>query len=172
MLADWVFMVALLLASCLFLFHGIVLLLAPSKYLPLAEWGPYARLELRRKPPLYLSRRLTGLGLSALIVWWPMRHAILWMLRPTPGNISFGAPLAPTGIAEWHLLGLGLFALAAGLYLIWKPQGSARMMLRGQIDTSEEGKRFRLWTLYVRIGGLCFAVFSLLLFNQFVRSLR
>ncbi len=135
MLESWVFMVALLLVSTLFLFHGLVLLIAPHKYLPQYEWGNPSKLELRRKPPLYMGRRFAGLCIAVLVAKMFVRPAIHWILHPAPATVSWGESLLPRGMVRWDLLALGILAIGIGYYLVRRPETSVRLMF-----TADEGK--------------------------------
>ncbi len=172
MLENWVFMVGLLLVSFLFAFHGIVLLIAPDKYLPTYEWGRPAKIELLRKRPLDLRKRFAGLCLAAVIVWVFMLPTITWMLHPKPGTISGGESPLPRGMARWDLLAVGIFAVVSGCYLMVRPEGSIRLMFSANLKKLEEKSTLKLWTIYIQVAALFFLLWSLLPLNKFIKSLR
>lgn len=67
MLPELLFPAEMLLMSLLFLFHGLVLLLAPDKYLPTSAWGQ-TTIKLVRKGPIHFGKRFAGFCLTVAIL--------------------------------------------------------------------------------------------------------
>ena len=168
MLETWIFMSGFLIVSLLALFHGLVLMIAPDKSIPVPNWGP-RRIELFRKPPLDLGKRFAGLCWTLLVSGVFIRPVILWMIHPTPGTASLeDSPV----VVRWDFLGLGVFALAAGIYLLRRPDGPVRHMFAADATKLKDRATLRLWTLYTQAAGVFCVLFSVLILNQFLRSLR
>ena len=172
MLEVRVFAFALLLVSSLFLFHGLVLLIAPQKSLPTYSWGEQPKLELHRKPLLHLGKRFLGLCITVLVGGAFLRPAMKLMLHPTLSESSWGKSPLPSGSARWDLLVLGLFAATIGYYLMLQPGKLVVLMFAADESRLQNRNTRRLWTTYVRVAGVYAIAFSLLVFGQFIKSLR
>lgn len=171
MLENWVFMTAFLGWSLIALFHGCVLLFIPDRYLPAYSWGN-PELKLARKPPFELGKRFFGLCLSGMILIVFVRPVAAWMLHPNGGKISGGASPSPRGVARWDMLGLALFALACGYWLLARPEKSVRAMFSTDRNRLEDKITLRLWTAYVQVSGLLFMLWFLIPMAEFIRSFR
>lgn len=171
MLENWIFMTGFLMASLIFLFHGCILLFAPSRYLPLYNWGENS-LTLARKPPFELRKRFGGLVLSGAIVGIFMRPVILWMLHPESGELSWGESPLPHGVARWDLLGLAVFAVVCGFLLFMRPEKSVELMFTSDKSKLQDKVTRRLWTLYVQVSAILFLLWSLLPAADFIKSLH
>ena len=171
MLENWVFMVGFLMASLIGLFHGCILLFAPSRYLPRYNWGE-SSLTLVRKPPFEFGKRFGGLVLSGAILAIFMRPVFLWMLHPKPGEISSGHSLLPHGVARWDLLGLAIFAVVCGFLLLMRPEKSVELMFTADKNKLQDKVTLHLWTLYVQTSALFFLLWSLLPAAAFIKSLH
>ncbi len=169
MIEGWAFWTALLLISLLGLFHGFVLLFAPDKHPPMHEWGE-ASFKLAHRASFEWGKRVLGLCLCALVGWVFTRHAILWMLRPTRSEISFGEASWPRGLARWDLLALGVFGLVCGCFLVLRPEIAVEALFSADKSKLQNRTIRRLWTIYVLIFGVSFSLWSLLPLDGFIRS--
>lgn len=66
MLESRVFGFAMFLMSWIFIFHGVVLLFAPNRYLPIGTMSK-STIILLGKPPFHFWRRLAGLCFSVAV---------------------------------------------------------------------------------------------------------
>jgi hypothetical protein len=171
MLQSWIFMIGFLMACLLLLFHGCILLVAPSRYIPVYNWGE-GSLTLARKPPFEFGKRFGGLVLIGAIVAIFMRPVILWMLHPKPGKLSSGESPLPYGVARWDLLGVATFAVVCGFLLLMRPEKSVELMFTADKSKLEDKVTLRLWTLYVQTSALFFLLWSLLPAADFINSLQ
>jgi hypothetical protein len=171
MLENWIFATGVLIASLVFLFHGCILLFAPGKYLPVYGWG-VSGLRLARKPTFEFGKRFVGLVLSGAIVFFFMRPAILWMVHPKPGEVSWGESPLPHGVARWDLLGVAIVFLLCGAFLLSRPEKSVELMFAADKSKLQDKVTLRLWTLYVQTTALFLMVWSLLPAADFIKSFR
>jgi len=96
---SWVFATGFLGFALLGLFHAVILLSAPGRYIPAYEWNRPS-LTLVRKTPLELGKRFAGLLLSAMIWWISVRPTVERMLHPLSGEITSGESPLPRGMAR------------------------------------------------------------------------
>jgi hypothetical protein len=171
MIENWTFWVALFLGSLLALFHGLVLLFAPAKYIPTYAWGE-ASLKLTHKESFQWGKRFLGLCSCVLIGWLFTRPAISWMLHPTRGELSGFESSAPHDMARWDRLAIGVFALACGCFLFLRPEKAVEAVFSADKSKLQDRATRMLWTIYIEIFALCIAVWSLLPFGDFIKSLR
>lgn len=170
MAENWIFMTALLFVSLLFGFHGVVLLIAPDKYLPIVQWGRPAKLELLQKRPLDLGRRFAGLCIMALMGWFFARPAILWMFHPKLLSISRGGSLQP-GAVPWEVLLFGLFALGSGLFLMARPEKLVRAMFWADSRSLQNKTTLVLWTVYIQLFAVVCLLMCILFLDEFFKAL-
>ena len=169
MLPELLFPTALLLGSLLGLFHGLVLLLAPDKYVPTASWDR-TTLRLVRKRPNQVGKRFAGLCLTVAILWIFTVPAISWIFHLPSATAASG--FSSQSRKRWDLLAFGIGAILVGYFMFtWPKQGVEALFTLDKKKLQDVATR-RIWTLYVQVFGLCFAVFALMLFSDFVRSLR
>jgi len=171
MLDSWVFRIALLLLSLLFLFHGCVLLFCPNRYIPSRGWGQ-GSLRLVRKPPLQIGKRFGGLCLSGAIIWFVTLPTISWILHPKPQGVSSGESPVPRMMVRWDLLVVAIFAIACGYLLFMRTQKSVESLFAADTDMLQDKTTFRLWTTYLQATALFLVVWSLLPLSDFIKSLH
>jgi hypothetical protein len=169
MLSELLFPTGLLLASLLFVFHGLVLLIAPDKYVPTSAWGQ-TTVKLARKPPIQFGKRFAGFCLTVAILWLFTVPAISSILRAlsTPGAAR-SVPLEGT---RWALLAVGIGAVSAGYFMIVWPKRWVEALFAMDKNKLQDVATQRIWTVYIQVAGLYLTVFSLLTFTDFVRTLR
>ena len=167
MAENWVFTVALLLGSLLFGFHGLVLLIAPDRYLPIVQLGRPTKLELLQKRPLDLGRRFAGLCIMALAAMFA-RPAIAWVLHPKPDPISWGSS---SWVVRWDLLLLGLFEFGSGLFLMTRPEKSVWVMFWVDRKSLQDKTTLTLWVFYTRLFAAAPLLLCLLCLAEFIRTL-
>ena len=170
MLDSWVFRIALLLLSLLFLFHGCVLLFYPNRYIPSRGWGR-GSLRLVRKPPLQIGKRFGGLCLSAAIIWFVTLPAISWILHPKPDGISSGESPLPRITVRWDLLGVAIFAIACGYLLFMRTQKSVESFC-GRYGQAERQDDFPALDNLLTGNSAFSRRLVLLPFSDFIRSLH
>jgi hypothetical protein len=158
MLPDLLFPTALLLTSLLFLFHGLVLLMAPEKCVPTSVWGQ-PTIKPARKQPIQFGKRFAGFCLTVAILWMFTVPVISWILR----LFSARGVATPSSLRGTVLVGYFMFA---------RPKKWVEALFALDKERLQDVATRRLWTLYIQVAGLNFAAFSLLTFSQFVRSLR
>jgi hypothetical protein len=169
MLPDLLFPTALLPGSLLFLFYGLVMLLSADKYLPTAGWGK-STLELVRKRPIQFGKRVAGFCLTVAILWIFAVPAISWMVHLLSGH---AAPASSSlNGTHWDLLALGIGAVLVGYFMFTWPKKWVQSLLALDKEKLQDVATRRIWTLYIQVAGLYFAVLSLMSFSDFVRSLR
>jgi hypothetical protein len=168
---NWIFIVGFLLGSLLFGFHGLVLLIAPDRYLPIVQLGRPTKLELLQKRPLDLGRRFAGLCITALTAWMFTRPAILWIMHPKPHPISWGGSPLPFGAARWDLLLLGLFGFGSGLFLMVRPEKSVRVMFWADPKSLQDKTTLTLWIVYTRLFAATLLLQCVLCLGDFIRTL-
>jgi hypothetical protein len=166
---ELLFPTGLLLVSLLFLFHGLVLLLAPDKYVPTSAWGQ-TTIKLVRKRPIQFGKRFAGFCLTVAILCIFTVPAILWIFRLLSSRIV-AAPSSPRG-TRWDLLAVGIGAVLVGYFMFTWPKKWVEALFALDKEKLQDVATRRIWTLYIQVAGLYFVVFSLLTFNDFVRSLR
>ena len=171
MLEQWVFMIALLMVSLLFLFHGCILLFSPDRYIPSYTWGQ-SSLKFSPKPSRQIGKRFIGLVMSAAIIWFFTRPSISWILHPKQGNISLGESPFSRTLVRWDLLGVTIFAIGAGYLLFTRAEKSVETMFAADRDRLRDRITFRLWTIYIQVAAFSIMVLSLLPLADFIRSLR
>ena len=169
MLPGLLFPTGLLLASLLFLFHGLVLFLAPDKYVPTSAWGQ-TTIKLVRKRPIQFGKRFAGFCLTVAILWILTVPAVSWILRLLSTR-GFATSSSLHG-TRWDLLALGIGAVLAGYFMFAWPKKWVEGLFALDKEKLQDVATRRIWTLYIQVAGLYFAVFSLLTFSDFVRSLR
>jgi hypothetical protein len=156
------------LASWTFIFHGCVPLFAPNKYLPLGSMNGTS-IVLVRKPPFYFWRRLVGLVLSVVIFLIFTMGGLYTMVRPETHKVSFGKSSRGS---KWFFLAFGLFLVAAGYLMLFRPHRSVEMLFTQEPGKLQDPDTRWLWQIYVRMAGVFCCVFSLLLLSEFVKNLR
>ena len=171
MLENKIFGFALLLISLLFIFHGLVLLFAPSRYLPIYTWGQ-STIRLVRKPPFEFWKRLGGLLLAGAIFFVFTLPAVSMVLHTEAGGISWGDSPLPRSSVRWDMLGVGLLGGICGCVLLVWPKGSVETLFSADRSKLQDETTRRLWTLYVQLGGASILMWSLLPMSHFIRSLR
>jgi hypothetical protein len=169
MLPDLLFPTALLLTSLLFLFHGLVLLMAPDKYVPTSVWGQ-TTIKLARKQPIQFGKRFAGFCLTVAILWMFTVPVISWILRLFSAR-GVATPSSLSG-TRWDLLAVGIGAVLVGYFMFAWPKKWVEALFALDKERLQDVATRRLWTLYIQVAGLNFAVFSLLTFSEFARSLR
>ena len=172
MLLNLVFPTALLLLSFLFLFHGLVLLLAPDRYIPTLA-GDQQTLRLVRKRPIQFGKRFAGFFLTAIILWIFTVSAVekIWHLvtvhgLPGDGNAYFG------DTNRWGLLAVSIGAVLVGYFMLMWPEKWVKELFRMDIEKLQDLATRKLWTLYIQLAGLYCSAFALVAFVGFVRRLR
>jgi hypothetical protein len=119
MLPDLLFPTGMLLISLLGLFHGLVLLLAPDKYVPTSTWGQTS-IKLVRKRPFQFGKRFAGFCLTAMILWIFTVPAISWILRLLfTCGVEGSSSLRGT---RWDLLAVGIGAVLVGYFMFAWPR--------------------------------------------------
>jgi len=171
MLADLLFPTALLLVSFLFLFHGLVLLLAPDKYISTLA-RDQTTIRLVRKRPVQYGQRFTGFFLTAGILWIFTVPAIERILHLISAHGVSGDGNVSPGNTRWDLLAVAIGEVLLGYFMIsWPKKWVEALFVRDKEKLQDPATR-RIWTLYIQLAGLYFSVFSLLLFVDFAKSLR
>jgi hypothetical protein len=164
-------MTAFLLVSLLALFHGLVLIFAPARYITSSRLGE-STLRLVKKPPFEFGKLFLGLVVSGLIVGVFVRPVVSWMLHPTARVISGGKSPLPEGTARWDLLGIAVFAVVAGYILLSRAEKSVELLFTADKQKLEDKHTLRLWTIYVQLFGIFCVGWSLLPAADFFRSLH
>ena len=180
MLEYWIFMAGVLLICLVVLFYSSMLLIAPNRCPSTYRWGQPS-VKLVRRPPLELGKRLAGLLMSAVLLWFLVRPVILGMLLSLKHStmshsgeyaLTEGKSPLPAGMARWDLLAFGVSTFAAGCYLLTHPVKSVELMFWADTSRLKDKTTLRLWTLQVRTAALAVMLLSLLSVATFIESLR
>jgi len=162
MLLNLLFPTALLLLSFLFLFHGLVLLLAPDRYIPALAGNQRT-----------ITKRFAGFFLATIIFRLFTVPAVekIWHLvtdyGPSgEGNVFFG------DTNRWGLLTISIGAVLVGYFMVMWPEKWVKELFRLDIEKLQDPAARKLWTLYIQLAGLYCSAFSLVAFVGFVRRLR
>lgn len=171
MLEGWVFVTAVLVICLAGLFWGCMLLVAPNRCPPSYRWGQPS-IELVRKPPFELRKRLMGLCVTVAMAWIFARPVVGWILHPVSHKLTYGESPLPSGVARWEQLGFGLSTLAGAYYLMMHPERPVELMFWADTSRLKDKTTLRLWKFEVRMLATGIILMSMLLLANFIKSLR
>jgi hypothetical protein len=172
MLLNLLFPTARLLLSFLFLFHALVLLLAPDRYIPTLKGNLYT-IKLVRRRAIQFGKRFAGFFLTAIILWAYTVPAVEKIFRLVTvqgfsgdGNVFVGDPI------RWGLLAVSIGAVLIGYFMFMWPDKWVKELFRNDMEKLQDPATRKLWTLYIQLVGVCCSVFSLVIFVSLVRRVQ